>query len=127
MSQKQLDLIDLPVALALWERLDEYERGYITHKDFWVKMADQPDIAEKLGLLKLLSEEDVDESIQSIFDSRIRCARVCLTPTQRILDLCIYHCLSIRTQILREGLNVAIYTILRERLNVAIAKRASTC
>jgi hypothetical protein len=68
MSKKQLDLIDLSVALELWERLDEYERGYITHKDFWVKMADQPDIAEKLGLLKLLSEEDGSKQIYSLMN-----------------------------------------------------------
>ena len=46
---------------------------------------------------------------------------VCLTPSQRILDLCIHLCLSIRTQILRGRLNIAIYT------HAFLAKSASTC
>ena len=71
-QKKNLDLIELPVALELWERLDEYERGYITHRDFWGKLGENPDIAEKLGSkglwLKMLSEPDGSTQIYSLMN-----------------------------------------------------------
>lgn len=67
-QQKDLKLIELPVATSLWQRLDEYERGYITHDQFWNKMQQNPDIAEKLGFLKLLQEEDGSSQIFSLLN-----------------------------------------------------------
>lgn len=67
-SQKDLKLIELPVAMALWERLDEYERGYVTHGHFWEKMQENPDIAEKLGFLQILGEDDGSSQIFSLMN-----------------------------------------------------------
>ena len=67
-QKKNLALIDLPVALALWERLDDHERGFISHREFWEKMGQNPDIAEKLGLLKLIEQEDGSTQIYSLMN-----------------------------------------------------------
>jgi hypothetical protein len=57
-GQNDLKMVELPLGLALWERLDDHERGYITHGQFWSKMQENPDIAEKLGLIKILGEDN---------------------------------------------------------------------
>jgi len=67
-QQNDLKLIELPVALLLWGRLDEYERGYITHDQFWNGMQQNPDIAGKLGFLKILHEEDGSSQIFSLMN-----------------------------------------------------------
>ena len=50
--------IDLPLAKALWEQLDEHKREFITHGDFWAKLTLLPDVAEALSLVKMSKESD---------------------------------------------------------------------